>query len=199
MKKTAALLLAAMTVLTGCGGKSASQSESSAVSDSTSAADSAARDGDIVLTIGVVNGDPGNMNANGSVTKSYFWTPMQELVDRFNSEDNGIRIEIKNYAEMDEFKDFGYDDHGIFNGYSDDEMKTIDFQVAQDLINKKDIDIVGTNTFANSAKYEIFKRKGGFADLYEFMKDDPEVNADTLTTGTFSSSASVTASSTQYR
>lgn len=180
MKKTAALLLAAMTVLTGCGGKSASQSESSAVSDSTSAADSAARDGDIVLTIGVVNGDPGNMNANGSVTKSYFWTPMQELVDRFNSEDNGIRIEIKNYAEMDEFKDFGYDDHGIFNGYSDDEMKTIDFQVAQDLINKKDIDIVGTNTFANSAKYEIFKRKGGFADLYEFMKDDPEVNADTL-------------------
>ncbi len=180
MKKTAALLLAAMTVLTGCGGKSASQSESSAVSDSTSAADSAARDGDIVLTIGVVNGDPGNMNANGSVTKSYFWTPMQELVDRFNSEDNSIRIEIKNYAEMDGFKDFGYDDHGIFNGYSDDEMKTIDFQVAQDLINKKDIDIVGTNTFANSAKYEIFKRKGGFADLYEFMKDDPEVNADTL-------------------
>ena len=81
MKKTAALLLAAMTVLTGCGGKSASQSESSAVSDSTSAADSAARDGDIVLTIGVVNGDPGNMNANGSVTKIYFWTPMQELVD----------------------------------------------------------------------------------------------------------------------
>ncbi|SEL00893.1 ABC-type glycerol-3-phosphate transport system, substrate-binding protein [Ruminococcus sp. YRD2003] len=180
MKKTAAVFLAAMTVLAGCGERGVSRSESSVTSDSSSAADTDKQGDDIVLTIGVVNGDPGNMNANGSVTKSYFWTPMQELVDRFNSEDNGIRIEIKNYAEMDEFKDFGYDDHGIFNGYSDDEMKTIDFQVAQDLINKKDIDIVGTNTFANSAKYEIFKRKGGFADLYEFMKDDPEVNSDTL-------------------
>jgi Fur family ferric uptake transcriptional regulator len=100
---------------------------------------------------------------------------MQKLIDEFNARDNGIRVEVKNYAEEEDLKDFGIDEKGVFNGYDTDELKTIDFRVTQDLLNKDTIDLVGPFSFGNGAKYEIFKQRGGFCDLYEFMKDDPEV------------------------
>jgi len=167
MKKTAVLLTAAV-VLTGCGGGSEPQpfpesshypagaeESSSPVTDSTGE--------DIVLTIAVLYD---------------LQDPVKELISRFNSEDNGITIQIKDYSK--EFEDLGYDEKGVFRGYNDEERKKIDFAVTQDLINKDEADLVGTFSFGNSAKYEIFKRTGAFADLYSFMADDPEVNPDTL-------------------
>lgn len=164
MRKKSAILLAGVLLLTGCGSKgvSKSPSDSSAASQDVTAAE---RDEDVVITIGWATGQLYEMG---------------EFIDKFNAEDNGVRVEVRNFTELEEFKDFGYDEHGVFRGYNNDESKQIDFQVAQELINKNTVDIVGPFTFCNGAKYEIFKRKGGFADLYRFMENDPEVNRDTL-------------------
>lgn len=148
MKKSIAFLLAAATILTGCGTKSVSKNESG-VSSGGTGSDKPAED--IVLTI------------------AYSTKPneaMQELIDRFNAEDNGVRVEVKSYCNEQAF--------------TSDIQQQVDFDVTQELINKDTIDLVGTFSFGNAAKFEIFKRKGGFVDLYKFMEDDPEVNRDTL-------------------
>lgn len=134
--------------LQAAGAKSVSQTESSLSSGSTDA-DKPAED--IVLTI------------------AYSTKPnetMQALIDRFNAEDNGVRVEVKSYCNEQAF--------------TSDIKQQVDFDVTQELINKDTIDLVGTFSFGNAAKFEIFKRKGGFVDLYKFMDDDPEVNRDTL-------------------
>ncbi len=148
MKKSIAFLLAAATILTGCGTKSVSKNESG-VSSGGTGSDKPAED--IVLTI------------------AYSTKPneaMQELIDRFNADDNGVRVEVKSYCNEQAF--------------TSDIQQQVDFDVTQELINKDTIDLVGTFSFGNAAKFEIFKRKGGFVDLYKFMEDDPEVNRDTL-------------------
>ncbi len=148
MKRSLAALLAATTILTGCGTKSVSKNESG-VSSGDTGSDKPAED--IVLTI------------------AYSTKPnetMQELIDRFNAEDNGVRVEVKSYCNEQAF--------------TSDIKQQVDFDVTQELINKDTIDLVGTFSFGNAAKFEIFKRKGGFVDLYKFMDDDPEVNRDTL-------------------
>ena len=157
MKKTSAIILAGALLLTGCSSKSVSQSSPES-SGSSSAQTSAERKEDIVLTM-ACSSDP--------------WEGMQELIDRFNAEDNGVRIEIKQFWDS-------LDENGMPIGMTDDIQKQIDFQVAQELINKDTIDIVGVFSFADGAKYEIFKRKGGFVNLYTFMENDPEVNRDTI-------------------
>ena len=163
MKKEAAFMLAALTLLTGCGSSPVSGSDSTTAPESSDVPEE--HKDDTVITIASVHG---------------IWEPMQKLIDEFNARDNGIRVEVKNYAEEEDLKDFGIDENGVFNGYDTDELKTIDFRVTQDLLNKDTIDLVGPFSFGNGAKYEIFKQRGGFCDLYEFMKDDPEVNPDTL-------------------
>lgn len=148
MKKSIAFLLAAATILTGCGTKSVSKNESG-VSSGGTGSDKPAED--IVITI------------------AYSTKPneaMQELIDRFNAEDNGVRVEVKSYCNEQAF--------------TSDIQQQVDFDVTQELINKDTIDLVGTFSFGNAAKFEIFKRKVGFVDLYKFMEDDPEVNSDTL-------------------
>ncbi|MDO4863834.1 MAG: hypothetical protein Q4A05_06670, partial [Ruminococcus sp.] len=167
MKKTSAILLAGALLLTGCGSKGVSQSSSESAGTSEVTAPTERND-DVVITLGAASW--------GGLYE------MGEFIDRFNAEDNGVRVEVRNFTELEEFRDFGYDEHGVFQGYSDEESKQMDFFIAQELINKDTIDIVVPFTFCDNAKYEIFKRKGGFVDLYRFMENDPEVSRDTLNT-----------------
>lgn len=116
------------------------------------------RNDDVVLTIAVSGGD------NDNVLK---------VVEDFNSADNGYHIEVKKYLEV-------YNEKGQLNNYSKEEYQLIDFQLIQDIINTDEIDIVFSNSFIDCSKYEILKEKGAFADLYQFMEDDSEVNTETL-------------------
>ncbi len=165
MKKPISVLFASVILLTGCGNNSGSGSvsENAAVPENrTETAPDAAKD-DIVLTMACVY---------------EVWEPVREQIDKFNAEDNGIIIEIKNYTE--DLEGLGCDEEGVFIGYNNDELKMLDLQVMQDLINKDDIDIIGPFSFGNGAKYEFFKQNGGCADLYGFMENDAEVNSGTL-------------------
>ncbi|MBP5380099.1 MAG: extracellular solute-binding protein [Ruminococcus sp.] len=158
MKKTSAILLAGALLLTGCGSKGMSQSSSHSETASSNGVETTEQKEEIVLT----------MACCSEPSKS-----MKELIDKFNAENNGVRIEIKQYMNS-------CDENGMPMGMTDEMQKQIDFEVTQELINKDTIDIVGEFSFGNGAKFEIFKRKGGFADLYSFMENDPEVNRDTL-------------------
>lgn len=164
MKRKLSLLLAGAMLLTGCASNVGA--ESASVSDTApenigSAADKTAtaeRKEDIVLTM------------------ACFTEPeetMQELIDSFNAEDNGVKIEVKSFAS-------NIEPDGMPHGFTDEELTKLDFDVTQELINKDTIDLVGTFSFGNGAKFEIFKRKGGFVDLNKFMENDPEINSDTL-------------------
>lgn len=93
--------------------------------------------------------------------------------DEINSADNGYRIEyVASHSNMD-----GNGDPLV---YTDEELAQMDFAMIQRIINEGDIDLVGAFSFSNTAYYEILKNKGAFVDLYEFMKDDPEVNSELL-------------------
>lgn len=174
MKKTSAIILAGALLLTGCGSKAVSQSESGSVSTS-GGSDSAAHSDDVVITLGWANGQTYDWGIGTTAENS-----MKHFIDEFNAKDNGVRVEVKIFSELEEFRNYGYDDKGTYQGYSDEECRQMDFFIAQELINKDSIDIIAKNSFCAPAKYEIFKRKGAFADLYKFMEDDPEVNRDTL-------------------
>jgi len=93
--------------------------------------------------------------------------------DKFNNADNGYRIEYVASRSL-------LDDNGDPLMYTTEEFNKQDFDMLQRIINKDDIDIVGAFSFSNSAYYEILKNKGAFVDLYEFMKDDPDVNPELM-------------------
>jgi ABC-type glycerol-3-phosphate transport system substrate-binding protein len=165
MKNKAVLLMAAMTLITGCSSKTVPQSspvtgETSSAEEKITSAEASTRDKskEIVLTMACMT-EP--------------WDNMKQWINEFNAEDNGVRIEIKSFGSIN-------DDDGIPHGFTDEELTQIDFQVTQELLNSDDIDLVGPFSFGNGAKFEIFKRKGGFVDLYKLMENDPEVNTDTL-------------------
>ncbi|MBP3380270.1 MAG: extracellular solute-binding protein [Ruminococcus sp.] len=93
--------------------------------------------------------------------------------DEFNNADNGYRIEyVASHSLLDE--------NGDPLMYTTEESKKQDFDLIQRIINEDDIDIVGAFSFNNPAYYEILKNKGAFVDLYEFMKDDPDVNPELM-------------------
>lgn len=123
-------------------------------SSSTSRIDNSNKE-DVVITIALaVEPDPGEF-------------------DEFNNADNGYRIEyVASHSNMDE--------KGEVLTYTTEEIQKQDFDLIQRIINEDDIDIVGAFSFNNPAYYEILKNKGAFVDLYEFMKDDPDVNPEKL-------------------
>lgn len=93
--------------------------------------------------------------------------------DEFNNADNGYRIEyVASHSRLDE--------NGDPIMYTTEDSKKEDFDLIQRIINEDDIDLVGAFSFNNPAYYEILKNKGAFVDLYEFMKDDPDVNPEKL-------------------
>lgn len=50
----------------------------------------------------------------------------------------------------------------------------------QDIINTSDIDIITGYSFIEEANYKNLQQKGAFADLYQFMENDTEINTQTL-------------------
>lgn len=107
------------------------------------------------------------------ITIAMAFEPEPGEFDEFNNADNGYRIEyVASHSNMDE--------NGEVLTYTTEETQKQDFDLIQRIINEDDIDIVGAFSFNNPAYYEILKNKGAFADLYEFMKDDPDVNPEKL-------------------
>ncbi len=156
MKKQIILLMAMLTMvsLTSCGNsvkKAETPSESSLVA---SQGENPEKE-DVVITIALaVEPEPGEY-------------------DEINSADNGYRIEY--VAGRSRF-----DANGDPMMYTTEEDEKQDFDLIQRIINDDDIDIVYASSFNNPAYYEILKNKGAFVDLYEFMKDDPDVNPEKL-------------------
>lgn len=97
----------------------------------------------------------------------------QQAIDDFNSADNGYHLEVKYFLE-------NKDENGNRITYTHDELKLVDFQVIQEVINTDDIDIVGGVSFENISSYRNLMKKGAFLDLYEFMKEDDEVNPELM-------------------
>lgn len=98
---------------------------------------------------------------------------IQDVIDEFNAADNGYQIEVKRYRE-----NIGED--GLPITYTDEEAQYADMEILQDIINTDEIDIICSESFFSNIYYEILKSKGAYADLYQFMAEDTEVNTDTL-------------------
>lgn len=150
MRKIFSILAAAVLLLTGCSQVQKSGSESPAVIPE-------APQEDTVLTIAAM----GELPEEAART-----------INAMNEADNGITIVTRDYS--------GFYEGDAADGYTDDGMRAADFTLIQDIINTDDIDIVTSQSFFDIAKYEILQNKGAFADLYQFMESDPEVNTDTL-------------------
>lgn len=155
MKKHILLSTAMLMIfsLASCG-DSVKKADISTNSSGTSQMENSNKE-DVVITIAlVVEPEPGEF-------------------DEFNNADNGYRIE---YVASRSF----FDANGDPLMYTTEEENKQDFDMIQRIINEDDIDIVSAVSFNNPAYYEILKNKGAFVDLYEFMKDDPDVNPEKL-------------------
>ena len=97
----------------------------------------------------------------------------RKAIEDFNSADNGYKIELRSFLD-------NYDDNGEPIGFTNEEVKQVDFQVIQEIINTSNIDIVGGFSFINESNYYILMKKGAFVNLYDFMKEDNDVNPDLL-------------------
>jgi ABC-type glycerol-3-phosphate transport system substrate-binding protein len=100
---------------------------------------------------------------------------IEKDIQKFNTENNGYKIEIKRYSKQTEDNQLSYEE-------SIKKFQYEDLEILQDIINSSEIDIVCNESFFNESYYEILKEKGAFVDLYSFMNDDIEVNTDTLDT-----------------
>ena len=100
---------------------------------------------------------------------------IEQAIREFNAEDNGYRIEIKQYSDQISDEELSYEESSKKYQYED-------FGILQDIINSSEIDIVCNSSFFNESYYEILQNKGAFVDLYTFMENDGEVNTDTLDT-----------------
>ncbi len=148
--KKITFLLAGALLLTGCGSRNVSRDTIESGSEPNE---------DIVLTL-------------ATLTELDTDEPLYKAIQSFNEADNGCTVRLKTYASR-------FDADGNVHGFYEDEITQLHFEAVQDLINSDDIDIVGPD-LVGVAKYEAFKNKGAFADLYTFMEDDPEVNRETL-------------------
>lgn len=103
------------------------------------------------------------------------WVP--EIVEKFNSMDNGYRIEVKDYSEY--IDPDSIDEYGALTDVN--ALEPAAMQLQMDILQGGIVDIVPDAAFSeNLGRYEILLKKGAFIDLYPFMENDPEVNTDTL-------------------
>ena len=114
---------------------------------------------EINLTVAVMNGD-------------YF--DIERVAESFNAEDNGYHVELVPFIEE------VHDEDGFPITPDIGEYQGADFSLVQEIINGDSVDIVGSFSFSNEAKYELLRKKGAFVDLYQFMENDDEVNRETL-------------------
>lgn len=110
---------------------------------------------DCVITIAVTSGSMG------------FY---EEKIKEFNSENNGYKIECKNY---DEFYDSSKDLDG---GATLESFAEIDNQIVLDVIKGENIDIITDSVFTDTGKYNELVKKGAFTDLYTFLDSDNELS-----------------------
>lgn len=110
---------------------------------------------DCVITIAVTSGSMG------------FY---EEKIKEFNSENNGYKIECKNY---DEFYDSSKDLDG---GATLESFAEIDNQIVLDVIKGENIDIITDLVFTDTGKYNELVKKGAFTDLYTFLDSDDELS-----------------------
>lgn len=100
---------------------------------------------------------------------------IEQTIKEFNNEDNGYRIEIKQYSDQISDEELSYEE-------SAEKYQYEDIGILQDIINSSEIDIVCNASFFSESYYEILQKKDAFVDLYKFMENDSEVNTDTLDT-----------------
>ena len=162
-RKLSAFAFAACVLLAGCQNKAGVDTT---VSDTVKSDDN-----------GEVPQGASNSKEDIVITLGLMIEPEQEslvsAIEEFNNADNGCRIETKIFASRN-------DSDGFPHAFTEDELASIDFETVQQIMNKGGIDIVGDVTFGDDAKYWLLRQKGAFADLYDFMENDPEVNTSTL-------------------
>lgn len=161
MKKCTAILLSSALL---CSAVSCNSNKvDNSVSETVYNTDFGTSDGDnkedIVLTMAI-----------GGVDKRFY----QQAVDNFNAEDNGYRIELKQYREYSD------PEKGNIIVYDTEQDHMNDMEILQDIMNTDEIDIVCNASFSNEIYHEILQNKGAFADLYTFMENDDKVNTSTL-------------------
>lgn len=160
MRRITAILVSVAMLCTGASCSSAKEEPSvqNEISTDNSTSTSENKE-DIVLTMAI-----------GGVDKRFY----QNAVDTFNAEDNGYRIELKQYRE------YGDPEKGNIVVYDTEQDYLNDMEILQDIMNTDEIDIVCNASFCNEIYHEILQNKGAFADLYTFMENDDEVNTSTL-------------------
>ncbi len=97
-----------------------------------------------------------------------------EMVKAFNEENNGYKVELKDYSDM-----LVYENPEFKAGVTEESRAALKIEMYQDII-KGEIDIVASPIVADPSTFEILKNQGAFVDLYQFMENDPEVNRSTL-------------------
>ena len=93
----------------------------------------------------------------------------KELINEFNAADNDYRINVITYSDTG-------DDELVVQ--SESEIKNRKIEILNDIASG-DIDIIADAAFGGDL-FENLMGKGAFADLYQFMGNDPEINTSTL-------------------
>lgn len=114
---------------------------------------------DCVITIAVTSG---------------FMMLYEEKIKEFNSENNGYKIECKNY---DEFYDSSKDLEG---GTTLESFAEIDNQIVLDVIKGENIDIITDASFVDKGRFNELIKKGTFIDLYPFLNSDDKLHKETF-------------------
>lgn len=97
-----------------------------------------------------------------------------KMVKTFNEEENGCKIVLKDYSDM-----LVYENPEFKAGITKESYAALKVEMYQDII-KGEIDIVDSSIIGEPSTFEILKNQGAFADLYQFMENDPDVNRSIL-------------------
>lgn len=96
-----------------------------------------------------------------------------ELIKRFNEADNGYIIITKNYSEYVSPEADG----SII--YDEDKFRNLSMALMQDIA-EGEIDIVRDRYISPNQTMDRLSAQGAFADIYEFMENDADVNRSSL-------------------
>lgn len=96
-----------------------------------------------------------------------------DSLQKFNDADNGCKINVVHFSGS-------YDSEGNPVGLTIENAERGDLDMIKDILTDNAIDVYCSASFFNQGYYEILQRKGAFADLYQFMENDEEVNRNTL-------------------
>ncbi len=132
-----------------------------------------------VSDISVNNSESTSVDENEEIVLTYAYyneinKNLQKMVKAFNEENNGYKVELKDYSDM-----LVYENSEFKSGITDESRAALKIEIYQDII-KGEIDIVSSSVMGEPSSFEIMKNQGAFVDLYQFMANDPDVNSSTL-------------------